>query len=148
MLLKRNVRKQPLGLSVIVSECLPAERLTTELQRRGNSPSLSTAIEETVKALVEFESELDRAKADVTDSKRKAMKDATDWAEGARAAALSRAQEAASQRVAEAKAEAQAESGKIKSKGEEELEMFEGSISRKKSKASGLVRARLLGESS
>jgi vacuolar-type H+-ATPase subunit H len=108
---------------------------------------LSSAIEETVKALVEFESELDRAKAEVADAKRRAVRDASEWAEGAKSAAISRAQAMAAQRVADAKNEAEAEAAKIKKKGEFELKDFEGSISRKKSKASEHVRARLLGES-
>ena len=109
---------------------------------------MSSVIEETVKALVEFESELDKAKADVADAKRGAMKDASGWAESAKSVAISKAQEMAAQRVAMAKEEAEAEAGKIRKKGEADLEEFERSISRMKSKASDLVRARLLGESS
>jgi vacuolar-type H+-ATPase subunit H len=109
---------------------------------------MSSAIEETVKALVEFESELDKAKAEVADAKRRAMKDASGWAESAKSAAISRAQEMASQRVAKAKEEAEANAGRIKKKGEADLKEFESSISRMKSRASEHVRASLLGESS
>lgn len=108
---------------------------------------MSSAIEETVKALVEFEAELDRAKAEVNEVKRKAGKDASDWAGSARTSAISKAQARAAQEVARAREEAETESNKIKKKGAAELAEFESSISKRKSKASELVRARLLGES-
>jgi vacuolar-type H+-ATPase subunit H len=108
---------------------------------------LSTAIEETVKALVEFESELDRAKAEAAEAKQKAMKNAQDWAEAARASAISKATEIASRRVAEAREGAEAEAKSIREKGESELRSFEGSISRNRSRAAELAASRLLGES-
>jgi len=107
---------------------------------------LSSAIEATVKALVEFESELDKAKAELSDASRKAMKDAADWAEAARASAISKAQLIASQRVETAKADAQAEADAIRKRGESELKSFESSISKKRSKAVELVASWLLGE--
>jgi vacuolar-type H+-ATPase subunit H len=108
---------------------------------------MSSAIEETVKALVEFESELDRAKAGASEAKRKATKDAADWAEAAKTSAISKAQEIASRRVAQAKEEADAEASKIREKGESELKAFEGSISKHRTKAVELAISRLLGES-
>ena len=108
---------------------------------------MTSAVEQTVKALVEFESELDRAKADAAEAKRKATKDAADWAEAARATAVSRAQEIASQRVAKAKNDAEADADKIAKKGEAELKSFEVSISKHRSEAAKAVAARLLGVS-
>lgn len=108
---------------------------------------MSTTIEETVKALVEFESELERAKAEVAEAKRKAMKDAADWADGAKSTAISKAQEIATQRVAKAKSEAETEADAIKKKGDADLKSFESSISKRESQAAQLVRTRLLGES-
>ena len=107
---------------------------------------MGSAIEETVKALVEFETELDRAKAEVTEVIKKAMKDAADWAETARETATSRAQEIASRTVATAREDAQAEAEKIREKGESDLKAFEVSISKNKAKAAELVASRLLGE--
>jgi vacuolar-type H+-ATPase subunit H len=107
---------------------------------------LSSAIEETVKALVEFESELDAAKAAVSEAKSRTMKDASAWADAAKAAALSRAQEIASRTVAKAKEEAEAEAARIRKKGESDLKAFESSISKYKSEAAQLVASRLLGE--
>jgi vacuolar-type H+-ATPase subunit H len=107
---------------------------------------MSSAIEETVKALVEFESELDAAKAGVSDAKTKTMKDAADWAEAAKASAISKAQEIASKTVAKAREDAEAEAERIRKKGESDLKAFESSISKHKSKAAELVAARLLGE--
>jgi vacuolar-type H+-ATPase subunit H len=108
---------------------------------------MSSVIEQTVKALVEFESELDRAKAEVSEAKRKAVKDASDWAASARSSALSKAQARASEEIARAREEAESESEKIRKKGAADLAEFESSISKRESKAAELVRARLLGES-
>ena len=108
---------------------------------------MTSAIEETVKALVEFESELDRAKAEVSAAMAKTMKDAMDWADAAKASAVSKAQEIASQKVAMAKAEAEAEAKKIRERGEVALKGFEDSITRHRAKAAELAASRLLGES-
>jgi vacuolar-type H+-ATPase subunit H len=107
---------------------------------------MSSAVEATVKALVDFESELERAKAGVSETKRRTTKDAGDWAEAARATAVSKAQELASQRVARARRDAEAEADKIRKKGESDLKAFENSISSQRSKAAKLVASKLLGE--
>jgi vacuolar-type H+-ATPase subunit H len=109
---------------------------------------MTSAIEDTVKALVEFESELDRAKAEVSDAKRRITKDAGNWAEAAKSSAVSKAQEIAAERVAKARKEAEAEAERIKEKGDADLREFESSISKHSSEAADLVKARLLGESS
>jgi len=108
---------------------------------------LPSAIEQTVKALVEFESSLDAAKAEVSEAKRRAMKDALDWAEEARSSAIAQATEIAARRVAEARAEAEAQAKSIKEEGESELEAFEVSISRHKAEAAEFAASKLLGES-
>ena len=107
---------------------------------------MSSAIEATVKALVEFESELEKAKAEASDARRRATKDAAEWADAAKSSAISRAKEIGSRRVADAKAEAESEAEKIREKGLSDLKAFEGSISRHRSKAAELVASRLLGE--
>lgn len=107
---------------------------------------MSSAIETTVKALVQFESELDKAKAEVSEAKRRTMKEAIDWAEAAKASAISKAQEIASRRLAKAKEEAEAEAETIRKKGESDLKGFESSISKHRSKAAEMVATRLLGE--
>jgi vacuolar-type H+-ATPase subunit H len=109
---------------------------------------MTSAIESTVKALVEFEAALDRAKAEATDGKRRTTKEAVEWAEEAKSSAISKAQAIASARVSKAKEDAEAEAQVIKKKGEADLKSFESSISRNRSKAAELVAARLLGESS
>ncbi len=106
---------------------------------------MSSTIESTVKALVEFEAALDRAKAGATEAKRRTMKDATDWAEEAKVSAISKAQAMASQKLSKAKEDAEAEAEAIRKKAESDLKGFESSISRHKSKAAELVAARLLG---
>jgi F0F1-type ATP synthase membrane subunit b/b' len=108
---------------------------------------MTSAIEQTVKALVEFESALEKAKAEASEVKRRAMKDAMDWAEAARASVIAQATEIAARRVTEAKAEAEAEAGKIREKGESDLKAFEDSISRHRARAADIAASRLLGES-
>ena len=108
---------------------------------------MSASIEATLKALVEFESELDKAKVESADAKRKATKDALDWAEGAKSTAVSKAQQIASQRVTEAKAEAESEAAKIRERGSASLKAFEVSISEHRTEAAKMVASRLLGGS-
>ena len=115
--------------------------------RQTKKSDLPSAIEETVKALVEFESALDAAKAEVSEAKKRAMKDALDWAEAARSSAIAQATEIAARRVAEAKAEAEAQAKGIKEEGESELKAFEVSISRHEAEAAEFAASRLLGGS-
>jgi len=115
--------------------------------RQTKKSVLPSAIEQTVKALVEFESALDAAKAELSEAKRRAMKDALDWAEAARTSAVAEATEIAARRVAQAKAEAEAQARSIKEEGESEMKAFEISISRHKAEAAEFAASRLLGES-
>lgn len=107
---------------------------------------MTSAIEDTVKVLIEFESELDRAKVEATEAKRRTSKEAADWAEAAKNEAISKAQEIAIQRVAAARRDAESEAARIRKKGESDLEAFESSISKRRSEAAELVASRLLGE--
>jgi vacuolar-type H+-ATPase subunit H len=109
---------------------------------------MPSAIESTVRALVEFEAELEKAKVDVSEAKRRTMKDAVEWAEEAKAAAISKAQAIAASRVSKAREDAEAGARTIREKGESDLEAFENSISKNRSRAAELVAARLLGEPS
>ncbi len=107
---------------------------------------MTSVIEQTLKALIEFESNLDAAKVEAADARKKLLKDANDWAAGASARALSEAQQTASDTIARAKAEAEKEAGSIRQKGEASLKAFEAFISSRKGKAAELVAARLRGE--
>ena len=109
---------------------------------------MSSAIEQTVKALVEFEAKLDLAKTELFEAGKRAAKEAADWSETAKASAVSRAQEIASQKVAGARQEAQSEADRIRKKGDADLKAFENSIAKNRGRAAELVAARLLGESS
>lgn len=103
-------------------------------------------IADTVKALTEFEAELDKAKTGAMEAKKKLVKDAADWAEAARISALAEARGIASQRVSEARTEAEAEAEEIRKKGQAATRKFAESISKHKKEASELVLRRLLGE--
>ena len=108
---------------------------------------MTSAIEQTVKALVEFETALESAKAEVSDAKRRTLKDALDWAEAARSSAIAEATDIATRRVREAKAEAEAEAKKIREEGDSVLKEYERSISQHRMEAAEFAAARLLGES-
>ena len=107
---------------------------------------MGSLIETTVKALIEFDSELDRAKAEALEVEKKMVKDAVGLAESARSAAISKAQQQVSERLAKARAEGEGEAESIRKKGESSLRSFEASISRRKAKAIEEVVGRLLGE--
>lgn len=108
---------------------------------------MSAAIEQTVKALVEFEAQLEAAKAELVEAGKRATKEAAEWADTAKASAISKAQEIASQNVAKAREQAESEAKSIRDKGDAELKSFESSIAKNREKAIELVAARLLGES-
>jgi len=107
---------------------------------------MGSLIETTVKALIEFDSELDRAKAEALEVEKKMVKDAVGLVESARSAAISKAQQQVSERLAKARAEGEGEAESIRKKGESSLRSFEASISRRKAKAIEEVVGRLLGE--
>jgi len=103
-------------------------------------------IEETVKALTEFEADLDKVKSEVLEVKKKMVKDAGDWAESAKNSAMAEAQKLAAQRLSEARRVAEAEAAEIGRKGQAATRKFEESISKHKREAADLVLRRLLGE--
>ena len=103
-------------------------------------------IADTVKALAEFEAELDRLKSETMDAKKKIVKDAGDWADAAKSRALAEAQELASERLSQAKVQAEAEAEEIRKKGQASTKKFADSMSKHKKEASELVLRMLLGE--
>ena len=107
---------------------------------------MGSLVEATVKALIEFESDLDRTKAEALEVKKKMIKDAEAFAESAKLDAISKAQEQASETLAKARSEAEAEAETIRKKGSSSLKSYEALISRRKAKAIEMVVGRLLGE--
>jgi vacuolar-type H+-ATPase subunit H len=107
---------------------------------------MGSPIEATVKALIEFESELDRTKAEALEAGKKMVKYTEGLAESAKSDAISKAQQQVSERLARARAEAEGEAQSVRKKGESSLKILEASISRGKAKAIEMVVGRLLGE--
>jgi vacuolar-type H+-ATPase subunit H len=107
---------------------------------------MSGVIEESLKALSEFESALDRAKAEATETKRRMIKDATDWAESAKEKAIERAKAVASETLSKARSEAESQAQKIKLDGQRSLKGFETSLSKNMKEGTELVLKLLLGE--
>ena len=104
------------------------------------------SIEDTVRALTEFEADLDRVKGEALEARKKMVKDAGDWAESAKNTAVAEAQKIATMRLEEARREAETEAAEIKKKGQAATRRFEESISKHKKEAAELVLRRLLGE--
>jgi vacuolar-type H+-ATPase subunit H len=107
---------------------------------------MGSVIEATVKALIEFESELDRMKAEALEVKKKMVKDAVGLAESAKSEVISKANQQVAARLAKARAEGEGEAESIRKKGESSLKSFEASVSRGKAEAIEEVVGRLLGE--
>ena len=107
---------------------------------------MTQTIEGTVKALTEFEADLDRVKGAVLEAKKKMVIDAGEWSDSAKNAALAEAQKIAAERLARAREEAEAEAAEIRKKGQAATRRFEESISKRKKDAADLVLKRLLGE--
>jgi vacuolar-type H+-ATPase subunit H len=105
-------------------------------------------IEEALKALAEFEAELDKAKVEAADSRREMIKNATDWAESAKGKAVTEAKIMAADTVSQARKEAESQAGKIKNEGEKTLKGFENTLSRNMDDATELVIRLLTGETS
>jgi vacuolar-type H+-ATPase subunit H len=109
---------------------------------------MSQVIEETIKALTEFEAELDKTRSDTVEVRKRLAKSAGDWAEEAKTEAIAHAQKIAQQRLETARAEAEAEAESIKSAGRTALQSFKETITGNKKEAVQLVTKRLLGAKS
>ncbi len=106
---------------------------------------MTQTIEEAVKALAEFEAELERIKSEASEAKKRLLKTATDEAERAKLAAVAKAQRIADERLKVAKREAEKEAESIARKGEASLNELKATISRRKAEAVELAMRRLLG---
>ena len=108
-----------------------------------SSPSV---VEEAVKVLAAFESELDRVKAETVESRKRLLKVAADKGEGARKQALAKAQAMADERIAKARQEAETDAVAILEKGKSSLKALNSRIAKKSDEALELVTSHLLGD--
>ena len=99
-----------------------------------------------MKALTEFESQLDGAKNQASEAKRHMLRRAAEWAEAAKGASVAEAQRIASESVSKAKKEAEKEAETIAKQGQVALKRFEKSLASHRAKASEHVAKMLLGE--
>jgi len=106
---------------------------------------MTQALEEAVKALAEFEAELDRIKTDASEARKRLVKTAADEAEKAKGDAVAKAQELADGRVKVAKQEAEGEAAEIAKRGEESLNRLKAATLKRKEEAVELTVRRLLG---
>ena len=106
---------------------------------------MTQVIEEAVKALTEFEAELDRIKTDASEAKKRLVKTAADEAEKAKSDALAKAQQMADERVRVAKQEAERTAEEIAKRGEGLLKRLKALTLKRKEEAVELAVRRLLG---
>ena len=107
---------------------------------------MSQTIEDTVRALTDFEADLEAAKKEAEDAAKRLAKGTSEWTDAAKKASLEKAQTRADQVVAEAKRGAEEQAEAIKKAGRSDLSKFEQSLSKRKGKAVEVATARLLGE--
>ena len=107
---------------------------------------MSKVIEETIKALTEFEAHLDVAMTEATEARKKLVKNAAELGDASRSKAVDAARKIASEKIEEARAEAEREAAEIKRKGQASLKKHEESMSKHKAEAVALVEKHLLGE--
>jgi vacuolar-type H+-ATPase subunit H len=107
---------------------------------------MTSAIEQTVKALTEFEAELDVAKAGAGESRKRMVRDAVELSDSAAKVALDKARSIASETVERARKEAESEADSIRKKGRSTLDKYGEVISKNKREAVEHVVRRLLGE--
>jgi vacuolar-type H+-ATPase subunit H len=103
-------------------------------------------VEEAVKVLAAYESELDRVKAEAVESKKRLLKVAADEGDRARKEALAKAQAMADERVAKVRKEAETEAAVILDKGKSSLKLLNSRIAKKSDEALELVTKHLLGD--
>src|SRR2546427_6190074 len=106
---------------------------------------MTQVIEEAVKALAEFEAELERIKTDASEAKKRLVKTAADEAEKAKGDAVAKAQELVDERVKVAKQEAERGGEEVAKKGEESLNRLKTATLKRKEEAVELAVRRLLG---
>src|SRR5437773_4178675 len=106
---------------------------------------MTQAIEEAVKALAEFEAELDRIESDASEAKKRLLKAAADEAEKAKSDAVAKAQQMADERVKVAKQEAERKAEEIAKKGDESLNRLKAGTLKRKEEAVELAVRRLRG---
>ena len=107
---------------------------------------MSSVVEEAVKVLAIFESELDRVKSEAIESKKRLLKVAVDEGDRARKEALAKTQSMAEEKIAKARHEAETEASAILVKGKSSLKSLNSRISKKSDEALELVTKHLLGD--
>ncbi len=108
--------------------------------------ALSSVVEEAVKVLAAFESELDRVKSEALESKKRLLRVAAEEGDRARKGALAKAQAMAEERIAKAREEAETEAAAILEKGKSSLKSLNSRIAKRSDEALELVTNHLLGD--
>jgi vacuolar-type H+-ATPase subunit H len=105
---------------------------------------LTQTVEETLKALTEFEADLDKIKSQASAAKQKIFKMVEADALAARASAMESAQSLAKERLESARQAAETEADALRKRGEHSLKKFKDKITKKKDDAVEEVLRQLL----
>jgi vacuolar-type H+-ATPase subunit H len=106
---------------------------------------MAQAIEDTIKALTEFEAELDKVKTDGAEARKNLLKGVAEWAETAKNEAVTEARRTADQTISGARAEAQKGAESIRETGKNSLVSLKETMNSHRDEAVQLVKKRLLG---
>jgi vacuolar-type H+-ATPase subunit H len=107
---------------------------------------MSSAVEEAIKVLAEFESELEEIREESVDARKRLSKIAKDEGDKAMKLALARAHAIAEEQIRKAREDAEREADSISKKGEEALAGLKEKISKRSEEALRLVSEHLLGD--
>lgn len=107
---------------------------------------MTSAVEEAIKVLEGFESELERIKEGAIEAKKSLQRKVSGEGENAKREALANVQKIAGERIRKARDEAEREASSIIAKGEQSVERLREQISKKNKEAVELVVKELLGD--
>ncbi len=107
---------------------------------------MTSAVEDAIKVLEGFESELERIKEEAIEAKKSLLRKVSEEGENAKKEALDSVQSISGERIAKARAEADREASLIMAKGEQSVRKLREQISRKSAEAVELVVKELLGD--
>ncbi|MBI3023455.1 MAG: hypothetical protein HYU03_04770 [Thaumarchaeota archaeon] len=107
---------------------------------------MTSAVEEAIKVLEGFESELEKIKQEAVEAKKSLLRKVSEEGETAKAEALAKAQAVADERIRRARNEADGEASSIIARGDQSVKTLEERISKKNKEAVELVVKELLGD--
>ncbi len=107
---------------------------------------MTSAVEEAIKVLEGFESELEKIKREAVEAKKSLLRKVSEEGENAKREALAKAQAVAEERIRRVTDEAEKEASSINARGDQSVKTLKERISKKNKDAVELVVKELLGD--